>query len=58
MRRGNRGRIPGGSSEGEDGDEGASGDDVEAGDEGAGGDKGNGAATRVRDEDKVEASRR
>jgi hypothetical protein len=34
MRRGDRGRIPGGSSEGEAGDEGAGGDDVEARDEG------------------------
>ena len=51
MKRGDRGRIPGGSSEGEARDEGAGGDDVEAGDEGAGGDKGDGAAARARAED-------
>ena len=55
MRQGDRGRIPGGSSEGKAGDEGAGGDDVEARDEGAGGDKGDGAAVRAGYEDEVEA---
>ena len=58
MRRGDRGRIPSGSSEGEARDEGAGGDDVEAEDEGAGGDKGDGATARDGDEDEVEAHRR
>jgi hypothetical protein len=58
MRRGDRGWIPSGSSEGEARDEGAGGDDVETEDEGASGDKGDGAATRAEDEDEVEAGRR
>ena len=56
MRRGDRGRIHRGSSDGEARDEGTGGDDVKARDKDAGGDKGDGAAARARDEDKVEAS--